>query len=626
LEEDVNLAEGSYEWTCHGYDGDGVYTNSSAARNIIVSPDFPEVNLVTDMENLTEIDLPVNNELDTNASSIILDSCFYSVNDAANVTYTCNSSFNIQFNSSDFYKVDYCANDSLNRETCGSVNFTLSYVTASLIQEKDVLGDFDNNVITLFVNKTPLDSDFDSSSFMPWNSIHYNYSSRSLIESGLAYQMGFGFIVPNNTGSIGGNNISYSIFYDLPGLYTNLTVNSSQLVYQFGLGNCTDYNRTLLNFTLRDEETRSINDIANGSIRTDVIAYSPGGAIIWEYSGGVNFTNVSESLDVCIAEGVNNFTNYTLDTVTTYVADDHVVEYHYLDSFILSNGNIPQLIDLYDLATADSTSFLVNYQDENYLYVEDAVIDVARRYVGDGISLSVEHGLTNDVGQTRLHLITEDIKYVFTVRKDGEVLYTSPEYLALCQTTPCVINLLDAEASEGIEGVAEEGLSADFEFDADTRTITMTYATVDGSTSEVELVVVLENAYMNDTICLESASSSSGSLSCTIPEAWANSTYYVNVSNNGVFVSDSYFNLNPGAFDTFGYTGIIMVTMLFLTLSLMAVFDGVAVVVFGLLGLIFAIPLTLFDGGSVIGVGSSLLWVIVAGCIILYKIIMKKRF
>ena len=56
------------------------------------------------------------------------------------------------------------------------------------------------------------------------------------------------------------------------------------------------------------------------------------------------------------------------------------------------------------------------------------------------------------------------------------------------------------------------------------------------------------------------------------------------------------------------------------------VFDGVAVVVFGLLGLIFAIPLTLFDGGSVIGVGASLLWVIVAGCIILYKIIMKKRF
>ena len=84
----------------------------------------------------------------------------------------------------------------------------------------------------------------------------------------------------------------------------------------------------------------------------------------------------------------------------------------------MTNVSIPYLVDLYDLKDADSTSFLVNFQDENYLPVESAIVDVSRYYVGEGIYLSVEHGKTDDQGQTRLHLVTEDIKYIFTVRNE----------------------------------------------------------------------------------------------------------------------------------------------------------------------------------------------------------------
>ncbi len=623
LEEDVNLLDGEHNWTCHAYDGEGyLSTTSNSSFSLDTNP--PVLTLNTAVSNATVIILPYNATLDVTSTDINLDKCYYNTSeDTGFLNYGCSSAIGVAFDTSDNMLINYCANDTFGNEACGQTNFSLYYIRASMIQDKEVLGEGEQNDMVLFVNMTPANTTFDTNPVLIWNNTVYDFSSKTSPTS-TSFMFDYSFIVSNESGSLDGNNVTFSFHYGV-GEFTNLTQNSSQTIYKMGVDDCTDFSLALINYTLRDEETRSFADIENGTIETDVTLSSLGDStIVWEYSTRVNTTNETHTLDICITDNAINYTSYALGVVTRYEAYNHVVEYHYIDGTI-TNTSIPFLVDLHDLLTADSTSFLINFQDENYLPVEAAIVDVSRYYVGDGIYLSVEHGLTDDQGQTRLHLVTEDVKYIFTVRKDGEVLWISPEYLALCQATPCQINLRrpdDVVEIGDIGGV--DNLVSSLSFDSTTRVITFTYATEDGATAEMEMNVVLESARLNDSVCSESQTSSSGSLTCTVPEVFGNTTFYVNATKDGSFVTNDWFSLRPTPFDTFGYTGVIMLVLLFLSIVLMAVTDGIAVIVFGTLGLAFAIPLTLFSG-SIIGPSSAILWLIVAGGIIIYKISQKKR-
>ena len=52
----------------------------------------------------------------------------------------------------------------------------------------------------------------------------------------------------------------------------------------------------------------------------------------------------------------------------------------------------------------------------------------------------------------------------------------------------------------------------------------------------------------------------------------------------------------------------------------MAAFNGVGIVVFSILGIVTASLIGIFIGGAIIGPGSVILWVMVAGGIIIWKI------
>jgi len=94
-----------------------------------------------------------------------------------------------------------------------------------------------------------------------------------------------------------------------------------------------------------------------------------------------------------------------------------------------------------DLLTADSTSFLFNYFDKDGLSVEDSVVHVFRKYIGEGSWREVERGKADINGDTIVHLVEEDVIYYFIISDAGEIVFTSKQYTALCQATPCTIQL-----------------------------------------------------------------------------------------------------------------------------------------------------------------------------------------
>ena len=103
----------------------------------------------------------------------------------------------------------------------------------------------------------------------------------------------------------------------------------------------------ILNYTLVDEETRTLISGLNETIEVSIEIYQTGISVpVIEFSQTYNSNNAT----VCVN---NNLTseNYRLYAVTEYSADDHVHEFDYIQNFNINESSIPKNITLYDLET-----------------------------------------------------------------------------------------------------------------------------------------------------------------------------------------------------------------------------------------------------------------------------------
>lgn len=430
--------------------------------------------------------------------------------------------------------------------------------------------------------------------------------------------------IPLGTGSATGNNISWYFDYTIRNnthiLNSNSTTYQNTTIYTMDIDNCSAYTEKLFHYVVYDEETLERN-LDNVTIELDMtISNAANTSLSWEYATTVNGQGNVTFLNVCVPSGSLNHSSFIVDAVVKYSADEHVVEYNYLDNYVLS-GPTFQNISLYDLLTEDSTSFLVTYQDSNFLPIEGAIIDLWRYYVGEGLYRSVEHARTDEDGQTRLHFVTEDIKYKALVRVDNSLVYNSNEFLALCQTTPCLLNLRE---DEEIDSLNDYDSVANLEFEViineDTNKVEVTFATIDGSSTTLSTNVTKWDAYENNTICSNSLTGSGGFYVCDYGASIENSTYLVNIYKDGNWIYYDTFTISPDAQVIFGSTGPFMAFLLIMSLILMGVTNGIVLVVFTILGFIIAGLLTLINTGSIIATGSSIIWLIVAGGIIIWKI------
>ena len=115
------------------------------------------------------------------------------------------------------------------------------------------------------------------------------------------------------------------------------------------------------------------------------------------------YNNTNEAL-VCIANDTLNGTSYRMDVQTRYDSNLYAAEFHNIQNFTLTNETIPQEITLYDLNLSDTTEFLITFENEQFLPVEDALLLIQRKYVGEGVFKTVEIPKTDSGKKKRMSL------------------------------------------------------------------------------------------------------------------------------------------------------------------------------------------------------------------------------
>lgn len=402
---------------------------------------------------------------------------------------------------------------------------------------------------------------------------------------------------------------------------TTVNATDNQTVIAWQNTSCLEYPILIVNYSIYDEETRINNNLTNSSIEVDLS--------IFDYLGfnWSHHTNTTDNLSICVPDGLLSEFDLYLDTVVRYKADDHATEFNYYDDFPLVINNSQQIY-LYTLNTDTnlveySTSFLFNYLDEYYLPESGAIIDLLRYYIGAGEYVSVEHGRTDDDGNTVLHLVTEDVIYRIIVRVNNSIVYASNDFTAICLETPCQAFFQEESSANEIDDYTkEENLNYLFDFDYPTRTISLSFSTDDGAIETILFNVTQYDAFMNESICSTEVSLSTGEIVCTIPATARNTTYIAELyrSSDYNFVAYRTFSLSPDAFETFGYTGVMLTFLLYISLVMMAIPSGpIAVLVFGVLGLVTAGFLVIFNIGSTFALGSAIVWLCIAIGLVLWK-------
>ena len=507
----VTLPEGSYQWTCDAWSDIGSQGWNGTNRSLTIDNTPPGFIINSPIGNVTTLDTSIFRILNVSASDTNLQACAYNSTANSTMAYpTCNTTSRIEFFAEGWNQIDYTINDSSGNINTAKIEFYVYNITTTG-NATDPISEAGSSYHYAVLNMTNI-THYDVSAFLIWNNTNFGYGDLTNVSND-SINIGKTISVPSLNGT---SSVLWRWNYtitDVTNISQNYNITGNQTYINLNISNCSATDVVVLNYTMYDETTRALfnTSLNNASIKVDLNLTSYlNTSLSFNFHGEI--INSTEYL-ICLPNSLLNTSSYRLDSIAEYQFTDHVIENHYIVNFNLSNESIPKTLRLYDLDEDESTSFIVTYQDENYIFVQDAIVDVWRYFVGDGEYISVEHGQTDIVGQTSIHFITEDAIYRILVFLEGDLLFTSTDVKALCQETPCQINLREPESSN--HNLSEYGdIYYNFESNVSARTVTLTFATLDGTNTEMNLTVTNS---LNGTVVSEVVTSSGGEVTARIP-------------------------------------------------------------------------------------------------------------
>ena len=584
--------------------------------NFTIDTIAPIVINATNITDLTTLLIEVNTTWQFNSSDSHPSSCFYNTSDEATITIvTCNSTIDTNWTTSGNKMIYYYANDSAGNEKYENDSLVVRIYSYLQGTNKTQVTEGEEAYFNLTINML----DMSATTAVLW----YNYTAYSptIIQLGTD-QSNFSIMltIPQDTGNTTGINATWFWEYNVTGLVKANTSVQNQTVYSLGIDNCSTFTTSILNISLMDEETNIIISSAlNTTIEVEIVLTS--GIITETYN--TTFTNAT-NIGFCIPSGLldSGSAGYFMDLIIRYEGDTYVEEYYHIDNEPITNTTVPEYVYLRDLLVADSQSFVVSFSDENGILVEDAIIYLLRRYVGDGVFREVEASKTDNDGETILHFVEEDVIYMFNVTRDGTVIWTSDDYRVYCAVAPCSLDL------------SASGIVPDFPSDWDsfpegtysvisdqaTRKVTLTFSLNESAEMNLTVYKYSQNAsIMSTPIDSDILTASSGTIEISVPLSYGNATYYSIVQKNNVWVGSHWSSLQESPQDYFDDWVLVLVGLIILALGLMAISTGVGMIVFAIFGLIIASILQLFDISY-----SVLLFIIIAGAILIWKVITRR--
>jgi hypothetical protein len=198
-----------------------------------------------------------------------------------------------------------------------------------------------------------------------------------------------------------------------------------------------------------------------------------------------------------------------------YNSDGYAPEFYHIQRANFGSGTT--VLGLYDLNLNDTTEFKIIYQDDNYNFVDDAIIQLQRKYISEDTYRIVEAPLTSNDGIAVLHIDLNTNKYRITVVKNGEVLDEFDNIVFKCDsvlTGECTQKLL---GSINPQNDINYIISRDFAFTdpvLSSGVLQTTFSVPSGSPSLVSISMTQKDLFGNSTLCNRSITSSAGSLEC----------------------------------------------------------------------------------------------------------------
>jgi len=603
--------------------------NSTETRTYfidVIAPTLSDTYNLTDLFTLNE---DINSTWSYNASDTHIDSCYYNTSDNATyTTITCNSTIYTTWSSGGNKTVQYCANDTFGNENCSVDYVYIDYLTYSQAEEKDPVGEGMNVEFNLTLDL--LDSPTATANFW-FNGTQYSPDTTTATQNKTVFKKTISIL--DGWGNTTGIVYDWYWNYSIDGLTTddNTTIQDIT-VYSIAVDDCSDYGEVILNMSLRDEGSNTIvNESQTATTEIDLYITSPTDETI-----NVHYHNAfsnENNPQVCMPSGLLNNSEYNLDFTIGFESQGRVWEFFYLDDGTLNSSDnfdaqTTKNINLMDLNISDSTSFLFNYFDEDGLPVEDAMVHVYRKYIGEGTFREVERAKPDDNGDTIVHLVEEDVIYYFLITKNGETLYTSATYTALCQSTPCTIQIEAggdvAEFDDSGQWDNIPGGNYSLSYDSTTRTVILTYILNESST--MNMTVYKYDYDGSTTLYGENTSTgTSGTMSLIIPQTAGNASFYSNVWRDGRFINSEWINFEDNPQTRFGTTlSLFLAVLIILSIGLMAVTEGTGTLVM----VIFGVALSGFLGLITTELNTGLnvvIYLVLAGGILLWKMTRRRR-
>ncbi len=473
-----NISDGTFDWTCRGFDTDG---NSAWGinRTITIDAGDPIVNIIfpTGIVNYGKQDFNIS--LNWTVSDANLDTCLYSYNNT-NTTVVCldlNTTVTLQENQQN---ITFRANDTVNNigsdfiewdylvfENSRTFNLSITETSIeSFILNVNVLDGFNIQKAELIYNNTI----FSDSTIIDLGGGNFNVIRSITIPQGNS-----GFSTHNNTwfynltiaNNIEGNTTSFG------------TAISEQKVNELSFGFCdqSGLDIAMLNFTYINElDGIEINSSKNRTTFQATFLIGLNSENLIKTIPINNISVNSSRYNFCTAEDTNRF---VIDMQLFYTAEGFTDKNYFLNLAPLTN--ITNEINLFLIDEGVGVEFFIDVE-QNLFSLTGATISISKFFVGEGVFKTVEIDTTNGNGEITAFLdLNKD--YRFTITKDGELLGILDKR-AICDAAPCELTLSITDATpdvySGFSEIFASQVLYNLSFNSGTKVVTFEFIDITG--------------------------------------------------------------------------------------------------------------------------------------------------
>lgn len=450
-----------------------------------------------------------------------------------------------------------------------------------------------------------------------WNNTAYSGTFTSI--AGSNYSVTRQIAIPDFSSNL---NVSFYWNITLDNGLNFITTTRNQSVFVLSIDNCTVNSNTFINYTLFDEDTRTI---MNGTLQNTTVEVS---LQLYSSASSLAFINFSTSYSrvnpvrVCSSSNIANATGIVMQAVTKYYATQYATEYYVIQNYSLSSTSVPLHIALYPLPTLSSQDFLVTFKDRNKIVVQGALIDLQRQYIPTGEFIRVELPETDTEGRTIIHSIVNDVNYNIYVRKNGELLafYQNVRFYCVDPNNDCRVNLQEASSTSSPADFRNyQNVTFIPSYNSTTMIYRVPFISLDDVSRNINLTITKFDPAFNNTICSTNLFSSSGTLACAIGTEFGNSSAVATIYIDGVQVYNELFRVNGDRVNDIDYVRILIAA---LVLAVFVIIGSAASqkmgFVFYIFGLVVIGLLSLLSWGSWTGAAAGLAGFLIAALIIMW--------